>query len=554
MAPTERPGAAPADASDLSVVIPTRDRWSVLQRTLAGLEAQRAAGFETVVVVDGTDQAVPALAPTLAGGPLRTLSRPRGGPGAARNTGVQASQRPIVLFLGDDMVPTPELVSAHLAVHRRDPAPQRAVLGSVGWHPELGGRRLLHWLDWSGAQFDFASITGGEAGFGHFYSCNVSVKRELLGQVGGFDEDFAYYYEDLDLGWRLAERGMRLAFEPAARAHHLHDYDWESLQRRFAGVARGEALMAAKHPWFEPFFSARARAALARRPVGRAWPLLAHRSGLDPVRRRADTWYWQQLGAGFLDAWEAERDLEELRAYLGPDYDHARLVDHEGEVEREAARVGDEATLYRTSEAYLYDLTAFAMSATKSPYLRDLRRLAGPGTSILDYGCGIGSDGLRLLEDGAGRRVAFADFDNPSTRYLRWRLARRGLDAPVYDLDAEEVPGGFDAAFAFDVIEHVEDPFAFLAELERRAGLVVVNLLEPEPPDLAPDPHAQLHRPLPIAALIEHAERSGLALHRLYHGRSHLIAYRSPRSPSGRPGRARGSRPGPYGRRLAARR
>ena len=116
------------------------------------------------------------------------------------------------------------------------------------------------------------------------------------------------------------------------------------------------------------------------------------------------------------------------------------------------------------------------MSETKLPYLRLITRHLPPGTSVLDYGCGIGSDGLILLE--AGYRVEFADFDNPSAAYLRWRLDRRGLDAPVHDLD-REVPGGFDLAYALDVIEHVDDPFAFCAELERRARLVTSTCSSP---------------------------------------------------------------------------
>jgi SAM-dependent methyltransferase len=186
------------------------------------------------------------------------------------------------------------------------------------------------------------------------------------------------------------------------------------------------------------------------------------------------------------------------------------------ELEAEAAGIGDERSFYRTSEIYLYDLTAFAMSGTKDPYRRAIHRLAQPGTRLLDYGCGIGADGLRLLE--SGYRVEFADFANPSVEFLRWRLARRGLEAPVHDLDLD-VPAGFDLAYAFDVIEHVEDPWAFLAELEARAELVVVNLLAPVPGDTA------LHRKLPIPAILRHAERRGLRHYRRHHGRSHLIAY-----------------------------
>ncbi|MFL5907872.1 MAG: class I SAM-dependent methyltransferase [Solirubrobacterales bacterium] len=214
----------------------------------------------------------------------------------------------------------------------------------------------------------------------------------------------------------------------------------------------------------------------------------------------------------------AARELQELREYLGPAYDHAKLQGYKALVENEYRESGDEGTFYRTSEAYLYDLTAFAASGTKVPYLRMLVAQLPARARLLDYGCGIGSDGLLLLE--AGYEVVFADYDNPSTRYLRWRLERRGLDAPIYDLDREEVPGGFDAAFAFDVIEHADDPFAFLTELESRGGIVAVNLLEQDPRDTS------LHRELPIQALLKHAVRCRLLRYaRLHQGRSHLVVY-----------------------------
>jgi SAM-dependent methyltransferase len=216
---------------------------------------------------------------------------------------------------------------------------------------------------------------------------------------------------------------------------------------------------------------------------------------------------------------DPERELAELREYLGDDYDHARLQRYEQAVDEELAEVGDEATLYRTSQMYLYNLTAFAMSRTKEPYLRDLTDLAPVGGRILDYGCGIGSDGLLLLE--AGYEVGFADFANPSTEYLRRRLERRGLQAPVYDLDASPPPPGWDAVYSFDVIEHVDDPFAFLRTVEGLARLVVVNLLEPLPDE--PD----VHHELPIPPLLDHAAARRLRRYRLYHGRSHLIAYES---------------------------
>jgi SAM-dependent methyltransferase len=215
---------------------------------------------------------------------------------------------------------------------------------------------------------------------------------------------------------------------------------------------------------------------------------------------------------------EAAREEAELRAYLGDDYDHHRLQRYQRTLDEEFAACGDEQRFYRVSRGYLYNLTAFAMTGTKLPYLEELTRRVRPGARLLDYGCGIGSDGLMLLE--AGYRVEFADFANPSTAYLRWRLERRGLEAPVHDLEAD-VPGGFDAAFAFDVIEHVPDAFEFLDALERRARIVEVNFLETEPDD------QDLHRELPIQALVTHAARRPLLFYRVLHSRSHLVIYES---------------------------
>jgi SAM-dependent methyltransferase len=222
---------------------------------------------------------------------------------------------------------------------------------------------------------------------------------------------------------------------------------------------------------------------------------------------------------------DPEREEADLKAYLGDEYSRERFEHHRDLLDQEVRQVADEHELYRTSQAYLYDLTVFAMSGTKLPYLDALTSLVAPGARILDYGCGIGSDGLLLLE--AGYRVEFADFDNPSTAYLRRRLEERGLDAPVHDLD-RHVPGGFDAAYSFDVIEHVRDPYAFLHEMESRAGLVEVNLLEFEP-------HQQeLHYELPIRRLLLHAARRQLEHYRAYHETSHLILYRPERASAGR--------------------
>jgi 2-polyprenyl-3-methyl-5-hydroxy-6-metoxy-1,4-benzoquinol methylase len=219
---------------------------------------------------------------------------------------------------------------------------------------------------------------------------------------------------------------------------------------------------------------------------------------------------------------DPSRELRELREYLGADYDQSKLEQYARNLAEEFAEVRDEASFYRNSEAYLYDLTAFAMSGTKLPYLERLLQFVDPPASILDFGCGIGSDGLLLLE--AGFKVEFADFDNPSTRYLHWRMAKRGLAAPIHDLDLGIPSGPFAAAFAFDVIEHVDEPFAFLRQLEGLASLVAVNFLDEEPDESIP-----LHRRLPVRTLLDDAADGRIIHYGIYHDRSHLVIYRPPR-------------------------
>lgn len=223
-----------------------------------------------------------------------------------------------------------------------------------------------------------------------------------------------------------------------------------------------------------------------------------------------------------------QQEIEELRAYLGDSYDPTLAPRFLDLVDEELEQVGDEARLYRTSQAYLYNLTLFAISGTKLPYMRALTSLVPPPARLLDYGCGIGSDGLMLLE--AGYEVHFADFRNPSVEYLRWRLRRRGLEAPIYDVERDHLPRGLDAAYAFDVVEHLDDPLATLTALESAASLVCVNLLESEPGD------SKLHHELPIATIKRHAVMAGLRRYRLLHrGVAHLLIYRggppSPRPP-----------------------
>jgi glycosyltransferase involved in cell wall biosynthesis len=100
------------DALDISVVIPTFERWPVLERTLGGIAEQDLDGCRAEVIVvdngsrDGSrDRLTRAAREWTAPISLKLVHEPIRGPSAARNAGVLAASGRLVLFLGDDCVP-----------------------------------------------------------------------------------------------------------------------------------------------------------------------------------------------------------------------------------------------------------------------------------------------------------------------------------------------------------------------------------------------------------------------------------------------------------------
>lgn len=294
-------------------MIPTLGRLDALARTLERL-AQQTVGtsvFEVVVVADAAEPEPDGVAELVASQPYRCrfLVGPLPGASSTRNAGWRAAGAPLTLFLGNDILAAPDLLARHLEAHRRHPEPEGGVLGHVRWADELEITPFMRWLD-RGVQFDFDRIEGEEAGWGRFYTANVSIKREMLERVGGFDPEFTFPYEDLDLGYRLDRRGLRLRYEPRARAEHLHPADLDSWRRRVRQIAAAEALFVRKHPDFRPYFlpiftaaanrpPARGRMARLGRLIPERTPILGRR-----VQMSRAAVFEQQLAPAFLRAWE----------------------------------------------------------------------------------------------------------------------------------------------------------------------------------------------------------------------------------------------------------
>lgn len=304
--------AAP-QSPQLSIVIPTLGRHGTLARVLGRLERQTSdEAFEVLVVVDDEETDLAAVDTALADRsfPIRRLARPRPGASAARNTGWRAAESALVLFLDDDVLPEPQLLSEHLAWHDRHPAREVGVLGLVRWADELRVTPFMRWIE-RGVHFDFAHIEGEEAGWGRLYTANVSVKKELLELVGGFDEErLPFGYEDLDLGYRMHAHGFRLLFNRRAAGEHMNEMTIETMRARMPMMASSERAFCAKHPEIPPYFFNMFSQAAARPPAPHRLAGLARVVPPDaPVLGRrvwesVDARFRQELAPDFMRAWE----------------------------------------------------------------------------------------------------------------------------------------------------------------------------------------------------------------------------------------------------------
>ncbi|HEY6820956.1 MAG TPA: glycosyltransferase [Burkholderiales bacterium] len=158
----------------VTVVVPTCGRPALLQRCLDALARQTLdpCRMEVIVVDD---------------------SRARRGPAAARNDGWRKARAPIVAFTDDDTEPAPDWLEKGLA--------------ALGEEVDAVSGRIA--LPAQEARLDRER--------GEFPAANCFCRKDLLEEIGGFDEEFRLPgREGPDLEFRLMQAGARILHEPRA--------------------------------------------------------------------------------------------------------------------------------------------------------------------------------------------------------------------------------------------------------------------------------------------------------------------------------------------------
>jgi len=221
----------------VAVVIPSWDSAALLPGLLDSLAADRKE-VELLVVDNGSRD-----------GTLELL-RERGvrhialaanvGFAAAMNRGVAETSAPLVLGLNADTVLVPGAIGTLAAALAADPGlggvqprilqfagdgpadPATARLYSAGMALTADGRALE---TRAGEVQSTASTLGREI----FGVCGAAclLRRELFAQLGGYDESYVSFYEDVDLNVRARIAGWRFAYVPEAVVWHAGNASWQ---------------------------------------------------------------------------------------------------------------------------------------------------------------------------------------------------------------------------------------------------------------------------------------------------------------------------------------
>jgi GT2 family glycosyltransferase len=231
---------------EAAVVIPFYKNREALLATLSGLSRQDVGKdiFEVIVVDDGeSDPELPGiLDKDFSGFNVRCLSyTPNRGAAHARNYGWQRTDAETVVFLDGDQVVEADFIRQHLAFFEEIPADVPVL--QLGFRNEIESASAFHGpLSNSVTTVDarfalqekYSENMQNLSGAWHLcFSHNLSIKRKVLSNLGGFDENIfeGWGLEDSEFAYNLSKCGVKIAYNPNVLVYHLsHPLNWNSCE------------------------------------------------------------------------------------------------------------------------------------------------------------------------------------------------------------------------------------------------------------------------------------------------------------------------------------
>ncbi len=223
----------------VSVVVCTYNGAHTIRDCLEGLRKLAYPNFEAIVVDDGSTDATAAIAQEYG---FHVISTPQRGLSNARNTGMEAATGEIVAYLDDDAYPDPHWLTYLAATFMST--------GAAG----VGGPNIAPCGDGfiadcvANAPGNPVHVLLSDLEAEHIPGCNMAFRKTCLQAIGGFDSQYRVAGDDVDVCWRLQQRGWTLRFSPAAMVWHHRRNSIRAYWRQQYGYGKAEALLERKWP------------------------------------------------------------------------------------------------------------------------------------------------------------------------------------------------------------------------------------------------------------------------------------------------------------------
>lgn len=242
------------DWPSMTVVVCAYNAAATVEECLTHARALDYPDLEVLLVDDGsTDDTADLAERACAGDPrMRVLRAAHQGLSGARNTGWQEATGDLVVYLDSDAFPTPEW-PYYLALGLDGPE-----VGGVGGPnlPPPGGSLAAERVARAPGGPVHVLLSDDRAE--HIPGANMAFWRKVLAEVGGFDLVYTAAGDDVDLCWKVLDRGWEIGFHPAALVWHHRRGSAKAYLKQQRGYGRSESLVARRHPdRFTPLGTAR---------------------------------------------------------------------------------------------------------------------------------------------------------------------------------------------------------------------------------------------------------------------------------------------------------
>jgi len=222
----------------VSVVVCSHNGASTLGACLAGAAALAYPDYEVIVVDDGSTDATSSIAERL---PVRLIRTEYKGLSEARNAGLRAATGELVAYMDDDCVPDRDWLSYLAAAFMTTP---HAAVGGPNVPPPDG--LVAECVGKAPGSPTHVLVSDREAE--HIPGCNMAFRKDVLDEIGGFDAQFRSAGDDVDVCWRLQDRGWTIGFSPAAMVWHRRRSSVRGYLRQQRGYGEAEGLLERKRP------------------------------------------------------------------------------------------------------------------------------------------------------------------------------------------------------------------------------------------------------------------------------------------------------------------